>query len=77
MDHPHQLPAHELAQAGARVAAGDLQQIGDLLGVERPLGEVEERVRLRHGAIDAPARPHLAPVKDEALRQRGERTGGH
>ena len=46
--------------------------LDDVVGVERDGREVEERVDLRHGAVDAPARPHLAPVEDELARHGGE-----
>ena len=42
-------------------------RLGDLLGGQRPLRCVEERMDLAYRAVDAPLAAHLAPVQDEAL----------
>ena len=78
----HPVPQARPRLAGARAGERDLlRQLGDLalgerrvgvdvddlLGVERLIGEVEERVDLRHRTVDAPLRAHLAPVEDEGL----------
>src|SRR4051794_8331354 len=49
-----------------------LQGLGDFLGVHRSPRDVEQRVDLRHRAVDAPTRTHLAPVKNEAGQGRRE-----
>ena len=43
---------------------------GNVVGGQRRLAEVEQRVDLRDRAVDAPRGPHLAPVHDEALDRR-------
>src|SRR5205823_430769 len=60
-------PALQLLEAGADVGPRHVERFGDLLRVERPFRNVEQRVNLGHGAIDPPARAHLSPVEDELL----------
>jgi len=60
-------PSLELLEAVADVGAGDLKRVRDVLGVQWPGGDEEQRMELGDGAIDAPARAHLAPVEDELL----------
>ena len=67
---PDDAPALQLAQAGADVGARHAERRGDLLGVERLRREEQQRVDLRHRAVDAPPRAHLAPVEDELLLDR-------
>ena len=67
MDHFYDPPPLQFLEARADVRAGDAQSLGDLLRVKGPGRNVKERVNLRDGAIDAPARPHFAPVQDEFL----------
>ncbi len=69
------LPVLQFAETGADVGAGDAEEVADVLGVEGFFGEEEEGVDLRHGAIDAPAGPHFAPMEDEFLGDGGE--GAH
>ena len=60
-------PALKLLQAGADIGAGDAKHLDDVVGVERPGGDVEQRVGLGNGAVDPPARPHFAPMENELL----------
>jgi hypothetical protein len=80
--HLHQVQALQFLQAGADVGARHLQHFGDALGMQRRGREEQQRMHLRDGAVDTPARAHLAPVHDEAaldLRQRvdGQGCGGN
>ena len=70
-----EVPVLQLAQAGADVRARHLQHRGDLLRVHRPAEVEQQRVHLRDGAADAPARAHLAPVQDETRPQGPHRPG--
>jgi len=63
---PDQVPALQLADAVADVRARHGQRVGDLFGVHRAAGDVEQRVDLRDRAVHAPAGTHFAPVQDEA-----------
>ena len=60
-------PALQLLQAGADIGPGDVQGFGDLFRVERLRREIEQRMDLGHGAVDAPAGAHLTPMEDEFL----------
>ena len=74
----HEVEVLQFAQAGGDVGAGDVEGGRDLFRVHRPAGEEQQRMDLRHRAIDAPARAHLAPVQDEAAAGRRQRiVGGH
>ena len=42
-----------------------LERLGDLVGVQRAGGGVEQGVDLADGAVDAPAAAHLAEVGHE------------
>ena len=70
---PDDAPALQLAQAVADVRAGDAERRGDVLGVQRPVGQEQQRVDLGDRAVDAPARAHLPPVEDELLLDRRQR----
>ena len=48
------------------------ERVGDLVGGERPLGKIEQRVDLADRAVDAPLPAHLAPVQHEALQRERE-----
>src|SRR5450432_2110686 len=74
VDQADQAPALQLAQAVADVGARDLQVLDDLVGMHRSPGDVEQGMNLRHGTVDAPAGPHLAPVQNES---RNGRSKGH
>jgi hypothetical protein len=65
-----QAPGLQFLQAGRDVGPSDRKRLGDLFGVQRPLRQVEQRMHLRDGAADAPARAHLAPVQHEFLGNR-------
>src|SRR5206468_2082861 len=65
VDQADEAPTLELAQAVAHVRSRDVELLDDLLGVHRSPGDEEQRVDLRHRAVHAPARAHLAPVEDE------------
>ena len=45
------------------------ERVGDLVGGERPLRQVEQRVDLADRAVDAPLPAHLAPMQHEALQR--------
>ena len=64
---PDQVPGHQLADRVRDVGAREPERGGDLLGGERPLGEIEQRMDLADRAVDAPLRAHVAPMQDEAL----------
>ena len=68
----HEIPGLKLLQPHRHIGSGETEFLGDLLGVQRPVGEEEEGVDLANGTIDAPARPHLAEVQDELLLERRE-----
>ena len=58
--------ATEAIQAGADVGARHAQRVRDFLGVQRLAVKKQQRVNLRHGAVDAPGGAHFAPVEYEA-----------
>lgn len=61
----HEAPVLQLLETHGDVGAGEAEEGDDLVGVERTLGEEEERVDLADRAVDAPAGAHLAEVQDE------------
>src|SRR5690606_7313605 len=77
-------PVLEGAEAHAGVSAADAEALHDVVGAKGLAGDVEQRVYLRHGAVDAPGGAHLAPAADEEvlhllealLRRAGPRAGG-
>ncbi|MCY1226599.1 hypothetical protein D9M72_388390 [compost metagenome] len=74
----HEAPGLQLLQAHAHVGARELQQLGDLVGIERALRQKDQRVDLPDGAVDAPLAAHLAEVGDElAVEGREFGCGGH
>ena len=74
-DAPDQVPGHQLADRVGDVRAREAERRGDLLGGQRPLREVEQRVDLADRAVDAPLPAHVAPMQDEALDGVGELCG--
>lgn len=72
VDDLHQSPGLQLLQTRTDIGTRHPQGLGDFLRVQRPGVEVEEGVDLRHRAVHAPARPHLAPVEYEFLSRRGK-----
>jgi hypothetical protein len=60
-------PVLEFAETVADVGAGDPEGVADVFGVTWGFAEIEEGVDLGHGAVDAPAGTHFAPVEDELL----------
>ena len=69
-------PVLEFAETVADVGAGDPEGVADVFGVAWGFAEIEEGVDLGHGAVDAPAGAHFAPVEDEFLGGGGERVHG-
>src|ERR1700687_3137894 len=65
MRNLHNPPPLQLTQAGAHVRSGHRQRRRDLLGRQRAGRDVEQRVNLGDGPVDAPRGTHLAPVDDE------------
>ena len=68
----HDAPALQLAQAGANVRAGHSQRLGNFVGGEGPRRNEQQRVHLRHGAVDAPAGAHFTPMENELLGHGGQ-----
>jgi len=60
-------PVHQVAQVHACVAATDVQAVDDLVHAMGPAGDQEQRVNLRHRAVDAPGGAHPAPFEDELI----------
>ena len=54
---PDQVPGHQLADRVRDVGAREPERVGDLLGGERPLRKVEQRVDLADRAVDPPLPP--------------------
>ena len=67
MDQFHDSPPLQLFQARAHIRAGHSEGLGDQFCVQRFLRDVEQRVNLRHGPVDAPTRAHFTPVEDKLL----------
>ena len=67
MRDPHEIPIAKFAQTIAHVRARHAKRFRDILRRERPPEHEEQRVDLRHGAVDAPARAHFSPVEHEAF----------
>ena len=63
----HLAPALQFLEAVAHVGAGHGKGLGDFLGMQRAVDQEQQRVDLRHRAVDAPAGAHLAPVQDVFL----------
>src|SRR5215472_148469 len=66
-------PALELAQAGAHIGARDGKRLGNVFRGQGRRGKKQQGVHLCHGAVNAPAGAHFAPVEDEFLCDGGER----
>jgi hypothetical protein len=49
---------------------GDAEDVGDLLGVHRLLADIEKRLDLGDGAVDAPLAAEIAPLQDESPERR-------
>src|SRR5205814_5295720 len=60
-------PPLEFFEAGADVGPGHVQGFGDLFGVQGILRDVQQRMDLGDGPVNAPAGAHLTPVQDELL----------
>ena len=61
----------------ADVRAGDCEGGGNLLCRQWPWRKKKQGVDLGDGAIDPPARPHFAPMKNELLGNGRERVPTH
>src|SRR5688572_27218354 len=72
VDDPDQAPALQFLEAGADIRAGDVERLANFVRRHRLRREHQQRVDLRHRAVDAPAPAHLPPVEDELLHRRGE-----
>jgi hypothetical protein len=57
----------QLLESGRDVRAGESEAVAYLLGVERPVGEIEQSVDLGDRAVDPPMSPHLPPMEDEGF----------
>ena len=60
-------PLAERPQAHADIAAADVEAFHHIIGAEGNGGDVEQRMDLGHGAVDAPCLAHLAPAADEEV----------
>src|SRR5713226_281165 len=69
--HAHDSPSLQLSQARAHVRTRHRQRLGNLVGRQRVRRQEQQRMHLRHRAVDAPARAHLSPVQNELLGHRG------
>ena len=68
----HDSPALQLFDAGADIGSGHVERFGDFLRMKRFWRNIKQSVNLSDGPIDAPARSHLSPMKDELLLNRAE-----
>src|SRR3546814_7640486 len=66
-----QPPAKQFLDRIGNVRAREAEHFGDLLGMERTVGNEEQSMDLRDRAIDAPLPAEIAPVENE-LGRRGE-----
>ena len=66
-----QAPGHQFPDRVRDVGARQPERVGDLLGGERPLGEIEQRVDLADRAVDAP----LPPMSPQCRMKRSTAAG--
>jgi hypothetical protein len=67
VNYMHEAPALQFAQASADIRSRQAKQGHDLLGIQRPIRDVEQGMNLGNAAVDSPARAHFAPVKNELV----------
>src|SRR3546814_20542634 len=66
-----QPPAKQFLDRIGNVRAREAEHFGDLLGMERTVGNEEQSMDLRDRAIDAPLPAAIAPVQNELGRRGG------
>src|SRR5688572_10322716 len=67
MDQLYDAPALQLLQARADIRSRHPKSVRDFLGVQRFGRNIKQGMDLGDGAIDAPSRPHFAPMEHELL----------
>src|SRR3546814_11876134 len=71
LDAIDQPPAKQFLDRIGNVRAREAEHFGDLLGMERTVGNEEQSMDLRDRAIDAPLPAEIAPVENELGRRGG------
>src|SRR5208282_3872488 len=73
MHHAHNPPPLQLPQTGAHVRPRHRQGRGNLICRQWHRRKKQQRVNLRHGAVDSPPGAHFAPVQNKFLSYRRKR----
>src|SRR5262249_33814055 len=68
MHHAHNSPSLQFTQTGADVRTCHSKRRRDLVSRKRLRRKKQQRVHLRHGAVNAPPCAHFTPVQNELLR---------
>jgi predicted DCC family thiol-disulfide oxidoreductase YuxK len=69
----YDLPSLQFFEGIGHIGTRHPQSLSNLLGVERALGDIKQRMDLRDGAIDTPLPAHIAPTQHKALDRKGQR----
>jgi len=67
MHHLREAPGLEFFQTRTHIGAGDTERVRDLVRCDWAAEQIQQRMNLRDGAVDAPARAHFAPVENESF----------